>query len=68
MDSEVGFHLIVNIIKAQNKVLLQQIAHDYDLDARLLQEQYLRPEYYLPIVQRHKPSTKPTKPSTKPDT
>lgn len=54
MDSEVGFNIITNMIKTQNKKLLEQLAKDYDLDVHILKESYLKPEYYLPIVQNTK--------------
>lgn len=53
-ESEIGFNIIKNIIKNQNEVLLKQIAERYSMDFYSLKDSYLRPEYYLPIVQKTK--------------
>jgi hypothetical protein len=50
MDSEVGFDMLSNIIKAQNKALIKQIAKDFIRDESRLMKRYLKPEYYLPVV------------------
>lgn len=51
-ESEIGFNIIKNIIKKQNEVLLRQIADRYGMDFNSLKDSYIRPEYYLPIVQK----------------
>jgi len=48
--SDIGFDMIKNIIIAQNKQLIKQIATDYMRNETRLLERYLKPEYYLPIV------------------
>ena len=50
--SEIGFNIMKNIIKIQNKKLLKAIAIEYDMDYQTLVDSYIRPEYYLPIVQK----------------
>ena len=58
-SSELTFAFITNIIKAQNEVLLEEIAKQYKKSGFLLKEKYLTPEYYLPIIRNTKAPTKP---------
>lgn len=57
MDSEVGFALFKNIIIEQNKRLLEQIAKDHGRDIGKLMDKYIKPEFYLPIIQKCSSST-----------
>ena len=50
-DREIGFEIIKNAIMEQNKALLKQIAKDFNRSEEKLIKRYLKPEYYLPIVQ-----------------
>lgn len=50
-DRELGFEMIKNILIEQNKHLLKQIAKDFERSENNLLKRYLKPEYYLPIVQ-----------------
>jgi hypothetical protein len=47
---DVTFKMIKNIIITENKELLRIIAKFYALDHNELEQKYLRPAYYLPIV------------------
>lgn len=53
MDSEVVFAIFKNIIIEQNKRLLEMIARDYNKNAEALESKYIKPEFYLPIIQKH---------------
>jgi hypothetical protein len=52
IGGKVMFSIIKNIIIEQNKLLLQKIASQFDIDEQHLIETYLKPEYYLPVVLR----------------
>ncbi len=50
-DREVGFEILKNVIVEQNKALIKQIAKDYLRTESRLLHRYLKPEYYLPILE-----------------
>lgn len=52
---DVTFKMIKNIIIKENKDLLYKLAKYYALDYNELEQKYLRPEYYLPIVLKDTP-------------
>jgi hypothetical protein len=52
------FDIFKNIIKEQNKALLQQIAEKYSLDYETLLLKYLTPDNYLPVLVYSKPVKK----------
>lgn len=47
---KIMFDIIKNIIIEENKMLLQLISVKYKMDIGYLMEVYIKPEYYLPIV------------------
>lgn len=47
---KVMFDIIKNVIIQENKLLLQKIASKYKMDIDYLMDVYIKPEYYLPIV------------------
>lgn len=49
MDSDIGFNMFKFMTIKQNRILLAQIAKDYNLNESRLLEKYLKPEYYLPV-------------------
>ena len=51
MDQEIGFQMFKYITIAQNRELLKQIAKDHQLNESRFLERYLKPEYYLPVIQ-----------------
>lgn len=62
MDNKVAFGVIKNVIIEQNKELLKIIATKHNLDYDALVDKYIRPAYYLPVIQVSNPvETKPTK-------
>lgn len=44
------FKILKQIIIEENKALLKLIADSQGLDYHRLEEKYLRPDYYLPLV------------------
>ncbi len=54
MDNKIMFDLFKNIIKEQNKELLSQVAKVTGKDEAELVEKYIKPEFYLPIIDRKK--------------
>jgi len=48
----VMFEMIKNIIMEENTLLLQLIATKHRMDVEYLKETYLKPEYYVPIVDK----------------
>lgn len=48
----VMFEIMKNIIMQENALLLQKIAKKHRMDADYLIETYLKPEYYVPIVDK----------------
>lgn len=53
MDSDLVFDIFKNIIIKQNKALISRIAKDFKKNEQELLSMYLKPEYYLPIIQKH---------------
>lgn len=53
MDTEMSFQMFKYMTIAQNKELIKQIAKDFKLSESILLERYLKPEYYLPVVQKN---------------
>ena len=51
MDQEIGFQMFKYITIAQNRELLKQIAKDHGYNESRFLERYLKPEYYLPVIQ-----------------
>lgn len=52
MDKEVGFQMFKYMTIKQNRELIKQIAKDYNLNEAKLLERFLKPEYYLPVIQK----------------
>lgn len=50
MDNKMIFDLFKNIIIQQNRILLKEVAERFQLDYDELLKQYLKPEYYLPVI------------------
>lgn len=48
------FDVFKTIIIEQNKLLLKEISRKFDLDYEDLLKKYLKPEYYLPVIERSK--------------
>lgn len=53
---EIGYEIFKNVIIAQNRALLKLIAKDFGRCEQRLLERYLKPEYYLPIVEKDGPN------------
>ena len=56
MDSQIekgdiAFDILKNIIIKQNEEMLKVIAEHYKIPYQYLKKQYIKPEYYLPIVE-----------------
>lgn len=49
-EREMGFEVLKNMLIAQNRQLLIDIARDSGRSEARLLKRYLKPEYYLPIV------------------
>jgi hypothetical protein len=47
---KIVFDLFKNIIIEQNKLLLSKVAEVTGIDEKYLNETYLKPAYYLPII------------------
>lgn len=45
-------HMIVNIIKEQNKELISTVSKRFNLDEEQMMQKYLIPYYYMPIIER----------------
>jgi hypothetical protein len=63
MDSKVTFEKMVfdvfkTIIIEQNKVLLKEVAEKFNLDYDELLIKYIKPEYYLPVIENTKSKSK----------
>lgn len=52
---DIVFSLFKNIIYEQNKALLRSVAKACKLNEEELLHEYLRPEYYLPIIIKEEP-------------
>lgn len=64
MDSKITFEKMVfdvfkTIIIEQNKVLLKEIAEKFNLDYDELLIKYIKPEYYLPVIETGMKTSKP---------
>lgn len=44
------FDIFKSVIIEQNKMLLKDIAEQFDLDYETLLEKYIKPEYFLPVI------------------
>ena len=51
LDREIGFELFKSVIMEQNRALIKQIAKDHKRTESRWLYRYLKPEYYLPIVE-----------------
>lgn len=47
-EGDFAFQILKNIIIAENKILFEKIEKKYKLHD--LEKKYLKPEYYLPII------------------
>jgi hypothetical protein len=52
MDEKVAFQVIKNVIIKQNEVFLRDLAVRFNRDPDDFCKKYIKPEYYLPIIQR----------------
>lgn len=50
---EIGYEMVKNVIKNQNRQLIERIAEDFGRNKERLLQRYLKPEYYLPIVEKN---------------
>lgn len=58
------FDIFKSVIIEQNKMMLKDVARQFDLDYDTLLEKYIKPEYYLPVIVRtHDTSTKTKMPN-----
>lgn len=57
MDEKVIFQLFKDIIIKQNQVFIEDIAKYFKRDPDYLKAKYIKPEYYLPILERSKKKT-----------
>lgn len=51
-EGAVMFEIIKRIIRNENIKLMERIAREYKMDVDYLIETYIKPEYYLPIVDK----------------
>ena len=51
LDREIGFELFKSVTMEQNRALIKQIAKDHKRTESRWLYRYLKPEYYLPIVE-----------------
>lgn len=54
MDRKMTFEIFKNIIVEQNKLLFKEIAKNSHLTEEYLTKNYLKPEYYLPVIVKTK--------------
>ena len=57
MDSKITFEKMVfdvfkTIIIEQNKVMLKKLAEKFNLNYEELLVKYIKPEYYLPVIEK----------------
>lgn len=57
MDSKVSYEKLIfdvfkTIIIEQNKILLKEVSIKFDLDYDDLLQKYIKPEYYLPVIEK----------------
>jgi hypothetical protein len=50
MDNKMIFDIFKAVIIEQNKMMLKDVAKQFDLDYETLVEKYIKPEYYLPVI------------------
>jgi hypothetical protein len=48
------FDIFKTIIIEQNKLLLKEVAKKFELDYDELMKKYIKPEYYLPVIEKSK--------------
>jgi hypothetical protein len=48
------FDIFKTIIIEQNKLLLKEVAKKFELDYDELLKKYIKPEYYLPVIEKSK--------------
>lgn len=48
------FDIFKTIIIEQNKLLLKEISVKFELDYEELLQKYIKPEYYLPVIEKPK--------------
>lgn len=48
------FDIFKTIIIEQNKLLLKEISVKFELDYEELLQKYIKPEYYLPVIEKTK--------------
>ena len=58
MDRQVTFNVFKTLIIEQNIVFLKKISQETGLSEDLLRQKYLKPDYYLPIVEKTVPKKK----------
>jgi hypothetical protein len=61
MDTKVTFEKMVfdvfkTIIIEQNRILLKEVADKFNLDYNELLVKYIKPEYYLPVIEKTTPT------------
>ncbi len=44
------FRIFINIIVKQNKELLKNISKEFNIDLEYLEQKYIKPNYYLPLI------------------
>jgi hypothetical protein len=44
------FDIFKAVIIEQNKMMLKDVAKQFDLDYETLVQKYIKPEYYLPVI------------------
>lgn len=59
MDSKITYEKLIfdvfkTVIIEQNKLLLREVSSKFGLDYEDLLKKYLKPEYYLPVVDKLK--------------
>ena len=52
MDNKIVFDFFKNIIIEQNKEFLVKVAKKIKVPEQELLETYLKPEYYLPVIEK----------------
>jgi hypothetical protein len=58
MDEKIVFNMFKNMIIAQNEVFIRDLAKKFKRDPDELCKKYIKPEYYLPIVEWEKKNKK----------
>jgi hypothetical protein len=57
MDNKITYEKLIfdifkTIIIEQNKLLLKEVSSKFELDYEELLKKYIRPEYYLPVIEK----------------